>query len=89
MLRKTQEYFDSDFNSVLFSVSAFQIGIMQLIGIDNFRAADYKSGQVLKLYEHSFLALYNEEKDAFMKCVLGYRFFISIYDYLGFKYVGV
>lgn len=89
MLRKTQEYFDSDFNGVLSSVSAFQIGIMQLIGVDNFRAADYKSGQVLKLYEHSFLASYNEEKDAFNKCVLGYRYFISIYDYLGFKYVEV
>ena len=89
LLRKTQEYFDSDFNSVLFSVSAFQIGIMQLIGIDNFRAADYKSGQVLKLYEHSFLALYNEEENAFNKCVLGYRYFVSIYDYLGFKYAGI
>lgn len=87
LLRKTQEYSDSDFNSVLSSVSAFQIGIMQLIGIDNFRAADFKSGQVLKLYEHSFLTLYNEEKDDFNKCVLGYRYFISIYDYLGFKYV--
>ena len=89
LLRETQEYFDSDFNGVLFSVSAFQIGIMQLIGIDNFRAADYKSGQVLKLYEHSFLTLYNEEKDAFGRCVLGYRYFISIYDYLGFKYAGI
>lgn len=88
LLRKTQEYFDSDFNSVLFSVSAFQIGVMQLIGIDHFRAADDKSGQVLKLYEHSFLAAYNEEKDAFLKCVLGYRYFMSIYDYLGFRYAG-
>ena len=89
LLRNTQEYFDSDFNAVLFSVSAFQIGIMQLIGIDNFRAADNKSGQVLKLYEHTFLALYNEEKDDFNKCVLGYRYFISIYDYLGFKYAEI
>lgn len=88
LLRNTQEYFDSDFNSVLFSVTAFQIGIIQLIGMDHFRAADAKSGQVLRLYEHSFLALYKEEKDAFNKCVLGYRYFISIYDYLGFKYAG-
>lgn len=88
LLRNMKEYFDSDFNSVLFSVSAFQIGIMQLIGIDRFRAADEKSGQVLKLYEHSFLTAYNEEKDAFAKCVLGYRYFVSIFDYLGFKYAG-
>ncbi len=88
LLRKTPEYFDSDFNSVLFSVTAFQIGITQLIGMDRFRAADAKSGQVLRLYEHSFLALYNEEKDAFNKCVLGYRYFVSIYEYLGFKYAG-
>ncbi|MDE7234330.1 MAG: hypothetical protein K2N29_04640 [Ruminiclostridium sp.] len=88
LLRKTQEYFDSYFNIVLFSVSAFQIGVVQLIGMDHFRAADDKSGQVLKLYEHSFLAAYNEEKDDFNKCVLGYRYFISIYDYLGFKYAG-
>lgn len=88
LLRKTPEYFDSDFNSVLFSVSAFQIGIRQLIGMDRFRAADAKSGQVLRLYEHSFLALYNEEKDAFNKCVLGYRYFVSIYEYLGFRYAG-
>lgn len=86
LLRETQEYFDSDFNSVLFSVSAFQIGIMQLIGIDNFRAADNKSGQVLKLYEHSFLPAYNNENDPFNKCVLGYRYFISVFEYLGFKY---
>lgn len=88
LLRKTQAYFDSDFNSVLFSVSAFQIGITQLIGMDRFRAADVKSGQVLRLYEHSFLVLCKEEKDAFNKCVLGYRYFISIYEYLGFQYAG-
>lgn len=88
LLRKTPEYFDGDFNSVLFSVAAFQVGITQLIGMDHFRAADAKSAQVLRLYEHSFLALYKEEKDAFNKCVLGYRYFVSIYEYLGFRYAG-
>ena len=86
LLREMQEYFAEDLNGVLSSVSAFQIGIMQLIGVENFRAADNKSGQVLKLYKHSFLPLYNEEKDAFNRIVLGYRYFVSIYDYLGFKY---
>ena len=86
LLREMQEYFAEDLNGVLSSVSAFQIGIMQLIGVENFRAADNKSGQVLKIYNHSFLPLYNEEKDAFNRIVLGYRYFVSIYDYLGFKY---
>lgn len=88
LLRENKGYIDNNLNIEMFSVGALVIGINWLTGISgNFRAIDAKSGQVLKLYEHFYLPLCETETDDFGKCILAYRYFVSLYDWLGFKYV--
>lgn len=47
-----------------------------------------KQAQMDLIYREKFAPLFIEEKDAFHRCVLAYRFFISTYEYAGFKYAG-
>ncbi len=44
--------------------------------------------QVDLLYNNFFAPLYIEEKDSFKRCVLAYRYFLSVYDFCGFKFTG-
>ena len=88
LLRESEGYIENNLNIEMFSVGALVLGINWLTGISkNFRAMDAKSGQALKLYEHSFLPLCETETDDFKKCILAYRYFVSLYDWLGFKYI--
>lgn len=87
-LYRIRDYF-SELNGVWFSVYAFLIGIEQLIHYFEYEKGwDPKSTQVLRLYRGKLLPLFEREENEFGKCVLAYRFFVSIYDYLGFRYVG-
>ena len=47
-----------------------------------------KDAQVCLLYKEKFAPLFVEENDSLKKCLLVYRYFVSVYDFLGFKYVG-
>lgn len=78
-----------DLNGVYFSVTAFVFGIETITGYHVHETGwDPKSTQVLRLYYNKCLPLIEAEKSDYEKCVVAYRFFVSIMDYLGFKYVG-
>lgn len=84
-LRKVTDYY-GDLSGVYFSVSAFIDGVENLTGLRiNEKGWDPKSTQVLRLYYNKYLPLFEAENDAFGKCVLAYRFFVSTLDYLGFR----
>ena len=79
----------SELNSVWFSVHAFIIGIDELTGYRiREKGWDPKSTQVLRLYYNKCLPIIEAEGSDLGKCIAAYRFFVSIMDYLGFKYVG-
>lgn len=86
-LYTVKDYY-GDLSGVWFSVGAFNYGILALT--ERFRcvSADPKSTQVTRLFQNKYLPLLNEENDALGKCVLAYRFIVSIMDFLGFRYVG-
>ncbi len=84
-LRKVGDYY-GDLNGVFFSVGAFIEGIESITGYYVYeKGSDPKSTQVLRLYNNKYLPLLEAENDAFGKCVLAYRFFVSTLEYLGFK----
>lgn len=84
-LKNVKDYY-GDLCGVYFSVSAFIMGIDNITGYRIFKTgADPKSAQVIRLYYNKYLPLAEAETDSFGKCVLAYRFFVSIMDYLGFK----
>ena len=84
-LSSVRDYY-GDLNGVYFSVHAFIIGTGIITGYDTReRAWDPKSAQMLRLYQNKYRPLLETEKSDFDKCVLAYRFFVSIMDYLGFK----
>ncbi len=86
-LYTVKDYY-GDLSGVWFSVFAFTHGILALTGRFRCISGDPKSAQVTRLFQNKYLPLLNEENDAFGKCVLAYRFIVSIMDFLGFKYVG-
>lgn len=78
-----------DLNGVFFAVHAFLEGIETITGYHIYEKGwDPKSTQVLRLYYNKCLPLIEAEESDFGKCILAYRFFVSIMDYLGFRYVG-
>lgn len=47
-----------------------------------------KSAQVMALFDREFYPRFEREKDKLNRCILAVRYFVSIFDYLGFTYVG-
>lgn len=85
----TVDDYYTDLNSVFFSVSAFIFGILDVTDYFHLKTGgDPKSAQVFRLYHNKYLPLAENENNDFTKCQLAYRFFVSILDYLGFRYVG-
>lgn len=82
-----KEYF-GELNGTWFSVHAFIDGINEITDYYHYKSGwDPKSTQVLRLYNTKYLPLI-ENADDHEKCIAAYRFFMSMLDYLGFKYVG-
>lgn len=82
------DYF-SELNGTWFAVYAFLIGMDQILKrYDNGGAWDPKSAQTIRLSKNSYLPALEKTNDSYEKCILTYRYFVSILDYLGFKYVG-
>lgn len=87
-LYTVKDYY-SDLNGVFFSVYAFVFALETLTGYHIWEKGwDPKSTQVLRLYYNKTLPLIEEESTDLGKCTVAYRFFVSILEYLGFKYVG-
>ena len=76
-------------NEVSNAVFAFTYGIELLTGIhepDLVKSWDVK--QVTKLYKNDYLPLINEQSSELDKCIIAYRFFVSVLEYFDFKYLG-
>ena len=87
-LFKVSDYY-GELNGVFFSVYAFLNGINEITDLHHYdKGGDPKETQVLRLYHNKYLPLLEQETDEYNKCVLAYRFFMSILEYLGFTYVG-
>ena len=76
-----------------FSVTACVDGIAELFAVErnaNFTTTtwDSKMSQVRRLYKEKFLPLFNAESDIYSKCILAYRYMVSVYEYCGFEFVG-
>lgn len=85
----TVDDYYGDLNGVFFSVTAFVMGLETITRYHiHEKGWDPKSTQVLRLYYNKCLPLIEAEESNFGKCVVAYRFFVSIMDYLGFRYVG-
>ena len=79
-----------DINGLIFSIGAFVTGILHILSMDKmFFGFEPKMSQVLRLYNTKYQPLMETETNDFGKCVLTYRFIVSAYDYLGFRYVGI
>lgn len=87
-LYMVKDYY-GDLNGVFFSVLSFIGGLETLTGYHIYeKGLDPKSLQVLRLLNNKCLPLIEEESTDLGKCTVAYRFFVSILEYLGFKYVG-
>ncbi len=87
-LYDVEDYY-GDLNGVTFSTMAFDSGMEDVTDLFHLgRGTDPKYTQVLRLYTNKYLPLLEKEQEPFGRCLLAYRFFLSIFDYLGFKYVG-
>ena len=87
-----------DLGKVSYSVFAFIEGLSWVffdgtgygtsINLEKKRAFSPKDAQVGLLFREKFAPLFIEEKDSLERCLLVYRYFVSVYDYLGFKNAG-
>lgn len=81
--------FDGDPCGATFSRWAFTEGIRFLFYIDlSFNPmAGEKYAQVRRLYVEKVMPILETGEDSFDKCLLAYRYFLSIFEYCGFKRV--
>lgn len=79
-----------DLGSVGFSIVAFEDGMEALCGSFSGKANfGQKDIQVMKFFKDKFLPIFNAEENLYERLLLAYRFFLSVYDYCGFKFVGI
>lgn len=81
--------FDSDPCALMFSRWAFTQGVEFLFYIDlsHNPMAGEKYAQVRRLYLEKIRPILEEGEDSLEKCILAYRYFVSIFEYCGFKRV--
>ena len=87
-----------DLSRVSFAIFAFIEGLSWIffdgngygkeISLEKKRPFSPKDAQVGMLFRERFAPLYLEEDDNFERCVLVYRYFVSVYEFLGFRFVG-
>lgn len=76
-------------NEVRDAVFAFTYGIELLTGIQEpDLVKEWTTKQVTSLYKNKYLPLIDEQNSELDKCIIAYRFFVSVLEYFGFKYVG-
>lgn len=87
-----------DVGSIGFSVYAFLEGMSWIffdgtgrwntLNLEKRRSFSGKDAQVGLFFREKFAPLFIEETDSLKRCLLVYRYFVSVYDYLGFKFSG-
>lgn len=92
------EYVYYDLGKVSYSVFAFLEGLTWIfldgngygtsISLEKRRAFSQKDAQVELLFREKFVPEFLKLEDSLEKCLLVYRYFVSVYDFLGFQYVG-
>lgn len=92
------EYFAGEPDNHTFALWAFTEGISWIfcdgsgkqneITLGKHRCMIPKLSQIDLVYREKFVPLFIHTEDAFMRCILSYRYFLSVYEFLGFKYVG-
>lgn len=84
------EEYISEFAKVFDFTCAFVLGIEELYGgWDKFYGTfNAKHEQARLTFREQFYPALQTESGAFDKCILAYRFFVSLLDYAGFHYVG-
>ncbi len=97
-LCEVPDYMYYDLGKIYFSVFAFVEGISWIfldgtgydtvLNTEKKRAFSQKDAQVGLLFREKFAPLFLEETDELNRCILAYRYFVSVYDFLGFEYAG-
>lgn len=86
--------YSSEFSGLWFSVAAFTFIADEIYRFRNyFRCNDnvsfgVKHAQIRRYYKDKIYPLLDSMPNGFEKCCLAYRFFLSAYDFCGFKFVG-
>lgn len=86
--------YDQEFSGCWFSVAAFTLSTDELYHYrDYFKLGDnssfgVKHAQIRHFYQDKVYPQLDTMSDGFDKCCLAYRFFLSVYDFCGFKFVG-
>lgn len=92
------KYFVGDPDKHTFAIWSFMDGMAWIfcdgsgeqeeITLKKHRCMIPKLSQIDLIYREKFAPLFIKKEDAFMRCVLAYRYFLSVYEFSGFKYVG-
>lgn len=87
-----------DLGKISFSVFAFIMGMSLVfldgtgmgttIHLEKLRSFSQKDAQVGLLFREKFAPLFLEQTDPLERCILVYRYFVSVFEYLGFVFVG-
>ena len=72
-----------------FDSYAFACGMLLIIGDKQEHSSfGVRDSNVKRFYRDKICDMLKKEKDDFEQCIIAYRFFISILEYTGFKFVG-
>ena len=72
-----------------FDSYAFACGMLLLIGDkEEHLSFGVRDANVKRLYRDKIYDMLEKERDDFEQCIIAYRFFISILEYTGFKFIG-
>ena len=92
------EFFAGDPDKHTFAMWSFMDGIAWIfcdgsgsqdeITLEKHRCMIPMLSQIDLIYREKFAPLFIKEEDAFKRCILVYRYFMSVYEFTGFKYAG-
>ncbi len=86
--------FNADFGGLMFSTVAFSEITNELYMFRNYYNRDFTNAfgvthaQLRRYYKDKIYPRLHASDDAFERCELAYRFFLSAYDFCGFRFVG-
>ncbi len=80
-----------EFSGCWFSVAAFTFSVDELYhyrDLDHNSSFGVKHAQIRRFYQDKVYPQLDIMSDGFEKCCFAYRFFLSVYEFCGFKFVG-
>ncbi|MCM1107156.1 MAG: hypothetical protein NC355_09475 [Blautia sp.] len=87
--------FNEEFSGLWFSVGAFSLMTDELYHFRNYfnhnisSSFGVKHAQLRRVYKDKVYPLLDRMPDGFEQCCTAYRFFLTTFDFCGFKYVGI